>query len=463
MSLFGPPNIEKLEAKRDVNGLIKALEYRKDIGHTASAAAEALGRLGDLVAVEPLIVALRDSPPSIPWSAAVALGLLGDVRAVEPLIALLRTSTISAFPVVEALGRLGDARAVEPLLKLLREYAISSADHKAEQRKATEAIVQIGPPAIPVLVAVLANRRENRLIREAAAMVLGQTGDARAFESLIAALEDREVCRAAVKVLDGLAWQPDRGTSGAAYWVAKGKWDECVEIGAPAVRPLTAVLRDENWKARKAAVNSLGQIGGIQATKSLIAALEDQEEEVRKVAVEALGQLAWRPTPTAAGAAYWASKGEWGKCVEIGAPAVPSLIAALEGDESARAGAVGVLVQIGAPAVEPLIAALKERRVFWDTNRAFHEAVVKALVQIGDPRAADDLFDHALLVLAGTGWETRKAAAEGLVALYQSGRLNEAQKAKLLAQRGVITSSHEDDYEGCGGHTDKGNGVEFPI
>ncbi|MGA8260548.1 MAG: hypothetical protein WB783_10075, partial [Arenicellales bacterium] len=42
-----PPNVAKLEAKRDVDGLIKALRCRKDGGITPSAAAEALGRLGD--------------------------------------------------------------------------------------------------------------------------------------------------------------------------------------------------------------------------------------------------------------------------------------------------------------------------------------------------------------------------------------------------------------------------------
>ena len=434
MSLFGgPPNIAKLEAKRDVNGLIKALEYGKDLGRTARAAAEALGRIGDPRAVEPLLAAIQAQVThmSIREDGARALGLLGDVRAVEPLIALLRTPTIHVSPVVEALGRLGDVRAVKPLLELLREYAVSSGDRKAEHREATEAIVLIGPLAIPVLIAVLANREENSLVRDAAAIALGQTGDARAFESLIAALEDREVCRAAVKALDGLAWQPDRGASGAAYWAAKGKWEECVEIGAPAVRPLTA-------------------------------ALKSKDANVRKAAAEALGRLAWRPTRTAAGAAYWVAEGRWVECAKIGVPAIPSLVAALD-DESMRAGAVGALVQIGEPAVEPLIAALRERPGFLSTNRAFRETVAEALVQIGDPRADDELFDHALLVLAGTGWKTRKAAAEGLVALYRSGRLNEAQKAKLLARRGVITSSHEDDHEGCGGHTDKGNGVAFPI
>jgi len=32
MPLFGPPNVEKLKAKRDVKGLIKALGYQKGAG-----------------------------------------------------------------------------------------------------------------------------------------------------------------------------------------------------------------------------------------------------------------------------------------------------------------------------------------------------------------------------------------------------------------------------------------------
>jgi hypothetical protein len=30
MSLFGPPNVEKMKANRDVEGLVKALGYQKD-------------------------------------------------------------------------------------------------------------------------------------------------------------------------------------------------------------------------------------------------------------------------------------------------------------------------------------------------------------------------------------------------------------------------------------------------
>ena len=45
MPLFGPPNVEKLKAKGNVKGLIKALDYKKDAS-VRRAAAKALGKSG---------------------------------------------------------------------------------------------------------------------------------------------------------------------------------------------------------------------------------------------------------------------------------------------------------------------------------------------------------------------------------------------------------------------------------
>jgi len=51
MGLF-EPNVEKLEKKKNVKGLIKALRH-EDV-HVRWSAAEALGEIGDARAVEPL-------------------------------------------------------------------------------------------------------------------------------------------------------------------------------------------------------------------------------------------------------------------------------------------------------------------------------------------------------------------------------------------------------------------------
>jgi HEAT repeat protein len=55
MGLFGPPDVAKLKARRDVLGLIKAMGYDKDAS-IQRAAADALREIGDPRAVRVLLV-----------------------------------------------------------------------------------------------------------------------------------------------------------------------------------------------------------------------------------------------------------------------------------------------------------------------------------------------------------------------------------------------------------------------
>lgn len=74
MGLF-KPNVKKMEKKKDVEGLIKALEHKnKGVRRNA---ATALGRLGDADAVEPLIKVLNDKDFYVRGDAAKALGEIG--------------------------------------------------------------------------------------------------------------------------------------------------------------------------------------------------------------------------------------------------------------------------------------------------------------------------------------------------------------------------------------------------
>ncbi len=56
MSIFGPPNVDRMKARSDVKNLIKVLRSSKDRMSVTKAAA-ALGEVGDDSAVEPLLVA----------------------------------------------------------------------------------------------------------------------------------------------------------------------------------------------------------------------------------------------------------------------------------------------------------------------------------------------------------------------------------------------------------------------
>ncbi|GAH57844.1 unnamed protein product [marine sediment metagenome] len=62
--------VEKMEAKGDVKGLIKALKHKdQDIRQRA---VEALGKIGDARAVESLVQVLRDKNGLVRWAAAAA-------------------------------------------------------------------------------------------------------------------------------------------------------------------------------------------------------------------------------------------------------------------------------------------------------------------------------------------------------------------------------------------------------
>lgn len=141
--LFGPPNIEKLKEKGDVEGLIKAL--RHDDGVVRLRAQSALADLGDMV-VEPLIAALEDKESSVRGGAAGALGDLRDARAVEPLIAALKDKEYWVREAAAvALRRIGG----EEAKGALREYRAWEATRRKaakEQEDKLDKLRYSGPP-----------------------------------------------------------------------------------------------------------------------------------------------------------------------------------------------------------------------------------------------------------------------------------------------------------------------------
>jgi HEAT repeat protein len=153
MGLFGPPDIAKLKAKRDIAGLVKALIHPKDRSLAVPAAA-ALGEIRDPRAVPLLIAALGDKDWKLRAAAAEALGKIGDPRAAQPLIAILVDSRWDVRSAAEEALEQLDARAVDPLVTALKDGGVLGASG----------------------------------VRGVAARTLGQIGDLRAVEPLVAAL-----------------------------------------------------------------------------------------------------------------------------------------------------------------------------------------------------------------------------------------------------------------------------------
>ena len=100
-------DVMNLKRRKDVDGLIRALEYQGDTAVRAEAALS-LGKLGDLQAVDPLISTLQgDSDPYVRSVAARALGSLGDIRAQSALLNTLQSDTLEVgLAAGEALSKL---------------------------------------------------------------------------------------------------------------------------------------------------------------------------------------------------------------------------------------------------------------------------------------------------------------------------------------------------------------------
>ena len=180
--LLGFTNIPTMKQEGDVNGLLRALLHTDpDIQFLA---AEALGELGDPVAIPALARVLSaDRYSAVSWQAAVALTRIGP-PSVDALIPLTGSESEDVrWKAALALGEIGDLRALEPLIALLGDR-----DHYVQSRAAT-ALGMLGQEAVPALIREL--REGDGGHRWGAAIALGRIRDPRAIAPLVNALGDK--------------------------------------------------------------------------------------------------------------------------------------------------------------------------------------------------------------------------------------------------------------------------------
>jgi HEAT repeat protein len=141
MVLFGPPDLDKLKAKGNIKGLIKALHYGTNEKHQyiAELSKKYLGDIGE-PAVEPLIEALNDKGWFTNKAAAEILGIIGDKRAIVPLSNTLNhKNQVVSTAALGALANFG-TNAFIPLIEVL--ISDGAEDLKVE---ASEALMWIFP------------------------------------------------------------------------------------------------------------------------------------------------------------------------------------------------------------------------------------------------------------------------------------------------------------------------------
>jgi len=199
-------------------------------------------------------------------------------------------------------------------------------------------------------------------MRSFAAEVLGKSGDGRAAEPLLRALEDP-------------CWQVRYSAAEALGNLGEGR----------AAKPLTRLLEDSHRFVRFRAAEALGKLDDAQATEPLVRALEDPHWHVRFRAAEALGGIgndeAVQPLTGVLSDAVTSVAASGTRALGKLAGA-KVLIQHLKDSRAAvrRSAAAGLVNTGDERAVEPLCAVLK------DDDPGVRRYAAEALGNIGDGR-----------------------------------------------------------------------------
>lgn len=282
---------------RAIQPLIDVLAHDDAVHEWAMTALQAFGA----AAVEQLLVALHAEDPAVRRASAEAIGRLGDGQAVEPLIAALQSGSDYGHrdlkcAAADALGRLGGARAIAVLVT-----GLTTGDDHEVREACMAALCRIGAPAVEGLIEAV--RGGQGLAGYTATETLGHIGDARAVEPLLHLLHDEPQYleavaaalgrigdpRAVVPLVDALRSRPWlRDDDRLAVVTALGG------LGLPAAVALVEALHGEGAHRRREfadrdVAKALGAIGH-PALGRLIGALADSDPLVRCAAAEGLGR-----------------------------------------------------------------------------------------------------------------------------------------------------------------------------
>lgn len=392
---------------------------------------EALVRHGNPVS-HLLIKELTHADPEVRSAAAVALGRIGDRQAVPALLHLLLTDPACLVVTAGALARLSDPRALEPLLTVLES------PEAAARQAAMAALMALDHPDLPRHITRLLTS-PNPAARESAARIAGLGRFASCIDSLLALGNDSdENVRRAVS--ESIAYFAD----------------------ARVLPALSKALAEDSPLVRASAAQGLGRTGLPSAVPALINALTDSDPWVRYFSALALGELrapeALEPlTRTALNdPAYPVKAGALSAIGSLGGGRAAAILASFSNcpENDLASAAIRALGNISHPdSLPPLMGALRspvvERRLEairalsarggsgvegalqWvatvDSNSSVVQCALEALGRCGSPEAIASLIalaaysshrDSCIAALARAGVERVELVSKGLSHSY---------------------------------------------
>jgi HEAT repeat protein len=417
----GKPDVEKLKARGNIKGLIKALQYEKDFEVQVDAEMALVG-IG-APAVMPLIKVLKDKRQEVRKYAIETLGKIGDERAVMPLIAVLEENWV---PTTEALARISTPQAIEPLLEILYDPSVTIfRKNSVVKALRLSNAPQIFEPLSTLLINELAqnytgqNLDDQKEFRKNLIWTLSNYKNSSTIWAIKIAAEDRDskVREAATEALKKI-----KGLPGAVIdlkslvnllesdedKIRARAMETLIEFGDEQLADsLSACLKSRNPDTRRAAVNIISRLRITKATGDLVALLNDKDRGVRLASARVLGEAGWKPTNEREQAYLAVGRGEFFQAARFGVIAVEPLLDSAE-EESARYNweFSEALCKIGSPAIDPLAAALD------DDEERVRVAAVRALGKIKDVRTLEPLTR----ALHDENWPVRREAIYPLIA-----------------------------------------------
>jgi HEAT repeat protein len=409
---------------------------------TRLAAVTALGRIGNPESVPALIRTLND--PELTVEAADALARIGDARAYEPLLLLLASDRGAVRrSAIAALNSLGHPSMPEDVRRMLldvnphvRESAVRIAGYfgyadcanlllqsihdssEDVRRAAVESLPNFSEEMIlPILKAAIAD--ESSKIRAAAAQSLGHLGSISSLRELMRAMNDPDAwvryytARALAQIrspesIDVLA-RALRSDSATPVRIAAA--DALGSIGGRrTVALLAPFVTSEDQNLARAVLMALGVVGHPDAAEPIVSVLRTTDPSRR---LDAVSAIALRRDHEAAEVLQWTAGADSNDEVahaaieELSAMATPDSIASLvrlTSDRRLREKAIVAISRLGRTHIEPIKAGLSSPQM------EIRRAVVEALGRMKHPEASEALS----VALGDDRPEVRLAALQAL-------------------------------------------------
>ena len=222
---------------------------------------QALSAFGESLAVPLLLPSLSGQRSATRIAAAQALGRLKTRRATARLVGLLNdTSRAVASAAMDALGQIQDSSAARPLVRSIRKEMYSTKSGRSTlTRAALNALVRIGPPAVPATLELLRDNESD--LRAAAIEVLERIRTDTTLSLLVSALPDWEGGPRVAAALERRRWQPRTDEETVRYQVARRDNYGLFEQGAAASQILRADLDSRDQRVTENAAIALIGLG----------------------------------------------------------------------------------------------------------------------------------------------------------------------------------------------------------